>query len=249
MSGDLSTLSPQRASNVLLTTQLREALQDAATAEANEAATNEAAAREQLRARLEPLIAARRRVLEGALALARADASASIDAAHRAAAAMIASASASASASAPAPEVIVAPVPPPPPVVTPVAPAAQSPVASAAPAAAFPPPQTPAVVTGSALALLPPGQGQSSPVNFVVDAEAFARVFATVLTSILNERFQAWSADLAPRTYVPQVPVAAPVAVPVPAKRSFWAHARHPDVLLLGSAMVIVLVVLVAWLG
>ena len=32
------------------------------------------------------------------------------------------------------------------------------------------------------------------------------------------------------------------------AKEGFWSHARHPDVILLGIATVIVLVVLVAWL-
>ena len=40
------------------------------------------------------------------------------------------------------------------------------------------------------------------------------------------------------------VPVQAP-----PAKKSFWAHAWHPDVLLSGLAMVIVIIVLIAWTG
>jgi hypothetical protein len=39
------------------------------------------------------------------------------------------------------------------------------------------------------------------------------------------------------------------VAPPPQKKTSFWSHAWHPDVLLSGLAMVIVIIVLVAWTG
>jgi hypothetical protein len=34
-----------------------------------------------------------------------------------------------------------------------------------------------------------------------------------------------------------------------PQKQGFWSHARHPDVVLLGIATIIVLVIMVAWLS
>jgi hypothetical protein len=37
--------------------------------------------------------------------------------------------------------------------------------------------------------------------------------------------------------------------VPPPQKDGFWSHARHPDVVLLGLATIIVLVIMVAWLS
>jgi hypothetical protein len=43
-------------------------------------------------------------------------------------------------------------------------------------------------------------------------------------------------------------PSAAPMAAPVPAKASFLSQARHPDVLLMGLAAAITIVVLAAWL-
>lgn len=60
--------------------------------------------------------------------------------------------------------------------------------------------------------------------------EVFATMFASVLANMLDDR----------------LPVGAAAAPPKP---SFWAHARHPDVLLLGLATVIMLVILAAWLA
>jgi hypothetical protein len=44
-----------------------------------------------------------------------------------------------------------------------------------------------------------------------------------------------------------QYPYYAPM--PPPPKEGFWSHARHPDVVLLGLATIIVLVIMVAWLS
>ncbi len=71
------------------------------------------------------------------------------------------------------------------------------------------------------------------PINVVIDADAFARVFSTVLATVLEERAAALP----------------PSRTQAPARRSFWTHALHPDVFLLGLAMMIVVVVLVAWLA
>ena len=76
----------------------------------------------------------------------------------------------------------------------------------------------------------------------VLDADSFARAFAAAMAPILEAREQqAQKYVLPPAAYLqPQAP---------PPKRSFWAHAWHPDVLLSGLAMVIVIIVLVAWTG
>jgi hypothetical protein len=83
-----ATLSP-RAAIALLSLQLRAAVQEAETAEAEAAVVDEDAARAQLRARLEPLIDERRRALDDALSSARAEASAAVMSARAEAARMI----------------------------------------------------------------------------------------------------------------------------------------------------------------
>ncbi|MEK7422261.1 MAG: hypothetical protein AAB131_00335 [Actinomycetota bacterium] len=77
--------------------------------------------------------------------------------------------------------------------------------------------------------------------SVVVDAQAFATMFATVLGTMLDERFN----NLGPRMSVVQ----APAVAPTPVKRGFWTHAKHPDVILLALTTAIVLVVLAAWLA
>ena len=79
------------------------------------------------------------------------------------------------------------------------------------------------------------------PLHVVLDADSFARAFAAAMAPILEARAQA------PQYLYPPAGYVAPQAPPV--KRSFWAHAWHPDVLLSGLAMVIVIIVLVAWTG
>ena len=74
---------PPRAAIALLTLQLRACEQEALTAEAEEAAADGDHARRQLRARLEPLVDDRRRVLVDELARERALAADAIAAAQR----------------------------------------------------------------------------------------------------------------------------------------------------------------------
>ena len=78
--------------------------------------------------------------------------------------------------------------------------------------------------------------------HVVIDADSFAKAFAAALAPVLEARNQAPGyGSYPPQAYMP-VPAPAP-------KKSFWAHAWHPDVLLSGLAMVIVIIVLVAWTG
>ncbi len=78
-----------------------------------------------------------------------------------------------------------------------------------------------------------------APAQVVVDAEAFARVFATILAEVLSQRGF---------TQGPQ-PVVHPDAYrAAPQRQSFWSQARHLDVLLLGVSALIVVVVLAAWI-
>ena len=85
-------------------------------------------------------------------------------------------------------------------------------------------------------------RGDDAAMRVTLDADSFARAFAAAMAPILEAREQqAPQYVLPPAAYVqPQAP---------PPKRSFWAHAWHPDVLLSGLAMVIVIIVLVAWTG
>jgi hypothetical protein len=80
--------------------------------------------------------------------------------------------------------------------------------------------------------------------NVVLDAEAFATVFATVFGTMLDEKFD----RLGSRLPALAPPAPSPPA-PSPPAQSFWKHARHPDVILLGLIGLIVAVVLAAWLA
>jgi hypothetical protein len=100
------------------------------------------------------------------------------------------------------------------------------------------------------------GARQPTSVTVVLDAEAFARAFATVFASVLDSRYAAMTAgqlSLPPAPgqvahgQVAQFP-GAQVPVVIHQKQSFWAHARHVDVLLMGVAAAIVLIVLAAWM-
>jgi hypothetical protein len=75
-----------RAGIAVLTLQLRTAIQEAAAWEAEEAAVDHTVAREQLRARLEPLVRERRAALDAELSEVRSQAAASLQAARREAA-------------------------------------------------------------------------------------------------------------------------------------------------------------------
>lgn len=198
----------------LLAQQLRAAQQEAADAEAEETALDQDGARQQLLARLGPLMQERRRLLDVELAEARAEATIVVAAAHSEASAIVAKTTVSEE-----------PV--------------EQPAANAATIvpSTFPPPTSPPAI--SAAALLAPPAALPQPITVVVDAHAFAQVFATVLATILDERLPSG------REARPAVTASSPAAQ----KRSFWSLAGHLDVLLLGVAMAIVLVILAAWLA
>jgi hypothetical protein len=167
---------PPRAVIAQLTLQLRTALEEADTAEAEDADMDDDTKLAQRRAELEEEVLARRVELDAALELARAEAVEAIAEAHRQSTATVV-----------------------------VAPECIEPSVSALP-----------------------------PINIVIDAEAFARVLATVL----SERLPAWGTgaiDSGP--------------LPVGAPRPSMKHARHLDVFLIGVATLIVLVILAAWIG
>ncbi len=88
----------------------------------------------------------------------------------------------------------------------------------------------------------PVERSDDAAMRVTLDADSFARAFAAAMAPILEAREQQTPQYvLPPAAYLqPQAP---------PPKRSFWAHAWHPDVLLSGLAMVIVIIVLVAWTG
>lgn len=287
---------PPRAGIALLTLQLRAALQEATEAEAA-GAINHVAAREQLRARLDPLVDAQRRALDRGLCEAQAEADAKVAAAHRAATVMATQVAKRAAVLAEAALPISARIEPAMPPVAALydeeavasvenARAAEAPrpaaeverpitqVISSFSAAVFAPPavvvsQQPAVCAITDTVAAPadvremssfappmpptpptpppppaPTKLTSTTTTVVIDAEAFATVFATVFASVLDERLSALGTGLAP--WAGHVP--SPVG-PAPVKQSFWAHARHTDVLLLTFAMVIALVILAAWLA
>ncbi|MDO8362481.1 MAG: hypothetical protein Q7V88_06255 [Actinomycetota bacterium] len=92
----------------------------------------------------------------------------------------------------------------------------------------------------------PPTEGLAgqSPAAVSIDAEAFARVFAAVFATMIDERLAAGGLS-----HVPGQLSIAQAQAPRAPKRSFWSAAMHIDVLLLTAAMVIMLVVLAAWLA
>ena len=102
-------------------------------------------------------------------------------------------------------------------------------------------PRPSAVATGlKPVEVLAPSSSPA-PINVTIDADAFARVFATVFASLVEQR----ALDHPPTMYMrPMLESPAPVQT----KQGFWSQARHPDVLLMGLATAIVLVVLAAWL-
>lgn len=247
--------APAQPRVALLKLQLRAALREAAEAEAAEAAIDIDAAVAELRGRLEPLFDERRASLAESLAGEHRRAEAAVAAARRAAAVMLAQAAAApvdVPVVAPAAQVDV-------PIVEPVdVPLAAEPVVEPLPPLAdiFDLPLIPEVDPGTndeirwAAQLPPPAAGGGT--NLVIDAEGFARLLASMVAGLVDERLRAGGMAPTPQ-YQPQpyqygLPVAPAPAAPVE-KRSFWKHAWHADVVLLGISTVIVLVVLAAWLG
>lgn len=85
---------------------------------------------------------------------------------------------------------------------------------------------------------------ESASIKVVIDADSFSQAFAAAISSVMDERLALHRAQQETWMNAPWrvVPVAAP-----PPKKSFWSNAWHADVLLSVLAMIIVLVVLLAW--
>ena len=244
-------LSP-RAGIAMLTLQLRATNQEAAALEQQYVDIDHESAKRELRARLEPLIAERTRSFTEAIETAKAEAVDVVAAAEREAESIRAERLAAAAveeAERLAAAELAASIDDEPawqPEIDPVAvevPAAIEDTEVVQATEVHPPLERPATTVASPFARtgapLPPPQ----QINVSIDAEAFAKVFATVFAAIVEQRLQ----HVPPAPYLPYA--IAPAAPPAPAKQGFWRHARHPDVLLLGLATAIVLVVLAAWLA
>jgi hypothetical protein len=249
-------LSP-RAGIALLTLQLRTTLQEASVAEAEDEGRDETLARAELRTRLEPLMEERRRALVIERSQVEADAAAAIAAARAEADRIVAKEATRLATPTPvamAP-VVLPPVPEPLPAPAALAPSTPEPLPAPAMLAQSAPDVTPPDVEPPAAFLPPPVPRTSvvppagSSVNVVIDAEAFAQVFAAVFSTILDERLAEARVGLPARQLLALPPVVVQAPAPAPPKQSFWTHARHPDVFLMGLATVIVLVVLVAWMA
>ena len=242
-------LSP-RAGIAMLTLQLRATTQEAEALEQQFVEIDHESAKRELRARLEPLIAERTRSFTAAIEEAKAEAAEVLAAAEREAEAIRAERLAAAEeAERLAAAELAASIDDEPawqPEIDPVAveaPAAIDDTEVVHAAEVLPPLERPAPTVASPFARtsapLPPPQ----QINVSIDADAFAKVFATVFAAIVEQRLQ----HVPPAPYLPYA--IAPAAPPASAKQGFWRHARHPDVLLLGLATAIVLVVLAAWLA
>ena len=244
MSNGAAVLSP-RAAVALMTLQLRTLNQQVVALAPDAADADYLAARDQLRAKLEPLVSARRRELDLEL-----------DAEREQGEALIAQARLEAAEAAELNRVVEVIELPAEPIAEPVV---VEPVAEVI--------DVVEVVTDapSALSDGPSPQLEARPVaanSVVLDPEAFAQMLATVvataIAAVLEDRanfappqphLMAQPQQMALPQYIPQyVQMAAPMAAPVPAKASFWSQARHPDVLLMGVAAAITIVVLAAWL-
>ena len=244
MSNGAAVLSP-RAAVALMTLQLRTLNQQVVALAPDAADADYLAARDQLRAKLEPLVSARHRELDLELDAEREQGEALIAQARREVA--------EAEARNRVVEVIELPVEP---IAEPVVVESVAEVIDVV-----------EVVTDapSALSDGPSPQLEARPVaanSVVLDPEAFAQMLATVvataIAAVLEDRanfappqphLMAQPQQMALPQYIPQyVQMAAPMAAPVPAKASFWSQARHPDVLLMGVAAAITIVVLAAWL-
>ena len=239
-----AVLSP-RAAVALMTLQLRTLNQQVVALAPDAADADYLAARDQLRAKLEPLVSARRRELDLEL-----------DAEREQGEALIAQARLEAAEAAELNRVAEVFELPAEPIAEPVV---VEPVAEVI--------DVVEVVTDapSALSDGPSPQLEARPVaanSVVLDPEAFAQMLATVvataIAAVLEDRanfappqphLMAQPQQMALPQYIPQyVQMAAPMAAPVPAKASFWSQARHPDVLLMGLAAAITIIVLAAWL-
>ena len=259
VSKSAAVLSP-RAAVALMTLQLRTLNQQFVALTPDAVDADSLAARDQLRAKLEPLVSARRRELDLEL-----------EAEREQGAALIAQARLEAAEAAARSRIVPVelPVEPIAEVVEPIAEVVE-PVAEVVEPIVDPVVEVVDVVevvtdAPSALSDGPSPQLEARPVpanSVVLDPEAFAQMLATVvataIAAVLEDRASfappqahqmAQQHQMALPQYIPQyVQMAAPMVAPVPAKASFWSQARHPDVLLMGLAAAITIIVLAAWL-
>jgi hypothetical protein len=266
VSKSAAVLSP-RAAVALMTLQLRTLNQQFVALTPDAVDADSLAARDQLRAKLEPLVSARRRELDLEL-----------EAEREQGAALIAQARLEAAEAAARSRIVPVelPVEPIAEVVEPIAEVVEPIAEVVEPVAEVVEPIVDPVVevvdvvevvtdAPSALSDGPSPQLEARPVpanSVVLDPEAFAQMLATVvataIAAVLEDRASfappqahqmAQQHQMALPQYIPQyVQMAAPMVAPVPAKASFWSQARHPDVLLMGLAAAITIVVLAAWL-
>lgn len=236
-------LSPS-AAIALLTLQLRAAMREADTAEAAVDAIDLDRARADLKMKIDEIRAAKRAALEAELAQERAAAEATVAAARVEADGIMAAARLHAAelAKSVQPEPVV--VQPEPDVVQPVE---LLPIVIA-------PAETPddlelraSVETALARVTTTPAPESGSLVT--VDSEAFARVFATVLATVLDERFAAWRSAAPAGAITTQHVVTPSVTVPAPPKRSLARRVFQLDTVLMALASAIAIVLLFAWLG
>ena len=307
LSDEISTRSAatERRELGMLTLQLRQAVSEAEAAEAESAADaiDLEAARQQMAAKLEPMLAARRTAMDEELAAARAAADTTVAKARRAAAVMTAQAARAAEPE-PEPQAVTEPEAeadvepevehfaeaeaelepevetehevehlaeleadlepeaeadleadpePEPELMIATVPTVARVLPTDDPWAVWARPNDD-VATDDGLepevrAFATPAEPQITVVNtpnIVLDAEAFARVFATVLAEARAGQ------PTVPPEYLAalqaQARLVAPAAPPAPVKKGFWANAKHLDVLLLGLGAAIVLGILAAWL-
>ena len=287
LSDEISTRTPsmERRELGMLTLQLRQAVSEAEAAEAESAADaiDMEAARQQMAAKIEPMLAARRAAMDEELAAARAAADTTVAKARRAAAVMAAQAARTAE---PEPELeavterevaaevehvaeleaeaeVEAELEPEVEQVAELEPKPEWMIVTVPTVAPALPTDDPWAVwarpnddVAAADGLEPEVEPLVAPVephitvvntpNIVLDAEAFARVFATVLAEARAGQ------PTVPPEYLAalqaQAQLIAPAAQKAPVKKGFWANAKHLDVLLLGLGAAIVLGILAAWL-
>ena len=212
-----------RAGIAMLTLKLRSAQQDATRAEAAADAAERSAEHALATADADSSVEQRTRALDAELVAARQAAAALVAAAHGEAAKI---------AAAMTPPIAAAP-----PFIAAVPVAAVPDPIAAVPVDAVPEPLAVVVHTAPS-----PSTAVAVTHSAGFDAEAFATVFATVFAAKFEEHMSARSA----------LPMVMPGYAMVPQmqpKPSFWQHAKHLDVVLIGLAAAIVVTVMFAWMG
>lgn len=242
------------AALALLTLQLRAASKEAEAAEAEEAALDLTAEQEAMRARLESIVGTRRAALEREMAIERAAADDLVRRAHVVAEQIRSDARArvqqylksravTTTARDDEPDAV--------PVADEIDPAStiessastDEPMPTTSTAEPIPAPVDAAL--GVALDVTPARESGAHVVS-AMDAEAFARVFAAVLATVLDEKFTEWrAAGQGPSLLSPLAASDTAAAAP----RSSWRGIMHLDILLMTIAAAILMVLLFAWLG